>query len=309
MSKKRAKKEKEHVKTPTSDLFTAVLFGDPKNESVLLSYINGFFLDAGRTPIVTATVLNPFNLKQFVDDKQIALDVRVKDEQGRFFNLELQNQYHDYFENRILYSWSNQYYSQLKSGMKYPELRPVISIVLTKFALFPPLKKRHNIFRITAQENPDVVLTEDFEMHFLHLAGISKDHIDQLEGIRSELRRWLYFFAYGDKLTEVEMSSITDNDPAIQQAFEQLDRFYADPKLMELDRQRRLAMFDQMAANAAVAKGKSGTIVRQLNKRFGVVPPSLEERLYGIIDIDQLDSLADSVLDCHSLEEFASRLR
>ena len=262
MSKKRAKKEKEHVKNPTSDLFTASLLGDPKNESVLRSYINGVFLDAGRVPIVSATVQNPFSIRKFAESKQIVLDVRVKDELGRFFNLELQNEHHKFFENRLLFSWSDQYTTQLKSGEDYTKLRPVISIVLTNFVMFPQLKKRHNIFRIVAEENPDVVLTNDFEMHILHLSGISKRRIDKLEGIRDELRRWLYFFAYGDKLTEEKMSSITDNDPAIQQAFEPLDRFYADPELRELDRQRRLAMFDQMAANASKAEGKVEGIIQ-----------------------------------------------
>jgi predicted transposase/invertase (TIGR01784 family) len=299
---------KKYVKNPKSDLFTASLLGDPKNESLLLSYINGFFLDADKTPIVTATVQNPFSIRKFAESKQIVLDVRVKDELGRFFNLEIQNQYHDYFENRLLYSWSDQYSAQIKAGAKYPDLRPVISLVLTNFVLFPQLKKRHNVFRITAQENPDVLLTEDFEMHFLHLSGISRNRIDKLEGIRNELRRWLYFFAYGDKLSEAKMASITDNDPAIQQAFEQLDRFYADPELRELDRQRRLAMFDQMAANASEAKGKAGTIVRLLTKRFGTVPSYLEEKLYGISDIDKLDLLADSVIDCQSLQDFENGL-
>jgi len=307
MSKKRAKKE--HVKDPKSDLFTAALLGDPKNESLLLSYINGVFLDVGKAPIVTATVLNPFNVKKYAESKSIVLDVRVKDERGRFFNLEIQNQYHDYFENRILYSWSDQYSSQIKAGAKYPELRPVISIVLTKFALFPQLKNLHNVFRITAHEDPDVVLTDDFEMHFLRLSDISRDYIDKLEGICSELRRWLYFFAYGDKLSEVEMSSITDNDPAIQQAFEQLDRFYADPELRELDRQRRLAMFDQMVVNQEVAKGKAGTIIRFLTRRFGVVSQEVESKLYALRDVGQLDRLSDFACDSHSLEEFTSHLR
>jgi len=309
MSKKRAKKEKEHVKNPTSDLFTASLLADPKNESVLLSYINGFFLDAGKTPIVTATVLNPFNLKQFAESKAIALDVRAQDERGRFLNLEIQNRYHKYFRNRILYSWSDQYFSQIQSGMEYPKLRPVISIVLTKFALFPQLKKRHNIFRITAEENPDVVLTNDFEMHFLHLAGISKDHIDQLEGIRSELRSWLYFFAYGDTLSEEKMSSITGNDPAIQQAFEQLGRFYADPELRELDRQRRLALFDKMVINDEVAKAKSESIILTLTRRFNVVPQEIQAKLFDLRDIAQINSLANFAYDCQSLDEFASHIR
>ena len=105
------------------------------------------------------------------------------------------------------------------------------------------------------------------------------------------------------------MSSITDNDPAIQQAFEQLDRFYADPELMELDRQRRLAMFDQMAANAAEAKGQARTIITILNDKFNEVPDDLQIKLFTLRDIEQLDLLAKFALRCLSLEEFASHLR
>ena len=299
---------KKYVKDPKSDLFTSVLLGDPKNEPLLRSYINGVFIDAGKTPIVKATVQNPFNIKKYAESKQIVLDVNVKDELGRFFNLEIQNRYHTYFENRMLYSWSDRYSSQIKSGEQYPELRPVISIILTNFTLFPQLKKRHNIFRITSQENPDVVLTDDFEMHFLRLSDISRERIDMLEGICSELRHWLHFFAYGDQLTEVEMSGITDYDPAIQQAFEQLDRFYADPELRELDRQRRLAQFDRMAINAEVAKAKVESILLTLSWRFKAVPQEIQSKLFLLNDIESLDGLARYAFNCDSLKDFESSL-
>jgi len=81
--------------------------------------------------------------------------------------------------------------------------------------------------------------------------------------------------------------------PAIQQAFEQLDRFYADPKLMELDRQRRFAMFDQMAINAAEAKGKADSVVFLLRKRFQIVPQDVQTKLMSMKDIEQLDHLIE----------------
>jgi len=108
--------------------------------------------------------------------------------------------------------------------------------------------------------------------------------------------------------SEVEMSSITDNDPTIQQAFEQLDRFYTDPKLMELDRQRRLAMFDQMAANAIEAKAKAELIILTLSRRFNEVPQEIQGKLLDLVDIDQINDLANFAFDCQSPEEFASHL-
>ena len=313
MPKKYSKDEKEYVKDPMSDLFTAVLLGDPKNESLLLSYINGVFLDVGKTPIVKAKLINPFNIKKYAMSKSIVLDVHAKDELGRHYDIEVQNQDHRFFENRMLYYWSDQYSSQLVSGAKYMKLRPVISIILTRFQIFPQLKKLHNVFRITAQENPEVLLTEDFEMHFLRLSDVSRESIDMLDGIRSELRHWLHFFAYGDKLSEVEMAGITENDPAIQQAFEQLDRFYANPEFRELDRQRRLALFDQMVRNEEIAeaetKAEAKTIIRFLTRRFKYVPETVCDKLYSLTDIDQLDRLADMVADCDSIDELMSHLR
>ena len=105
------------------------------------------------------------------------------------------------------------------------------------------------------------------------------------------------------------MSSITDHDPAIQQAFEQLDRFYANPELRELDRQRRLAMFDQMAENVAEARGQARLLITFLNRKFIEVPQEVQMKLFALQDIEQLDQLANFAYDCHSLEEFVSQLR
>jgi len=64
------------------------------------------------------------------------------------------------------------------------------------------------------------------------------------------------------------MSSITDNDPAIQQAFEQLDRLRSDPELMELYRQRRLDQVHRMLKNQVIADDKAKTIMALLKGKF-----------------------------------------
>jgi predicted transposase/invertase (TIGR01784 family) len=243
-------KDRKYKKFPMSDLYTAMMWSEPQNEPLLRSYINGVFEDVGKVPIVQATVMNPFNVKKYAISKQIVLDVRVRDELNRYYDIEMQNRDHPAFPKRLLYNWADSYVSLLGPGKDYPELRPVISIIMTGFNIFPQLKNIHSVFRVRADENPDVLLTEDLEIHILRLSKVSKRRIDMLEGIRSEfLRHWLHFFAYGHKLTESQMSTITNNDPMILSALEQLDRFYADPDLRELDRQRRLAMFDQMVIN------------------------------------------------------------
>ena len=56
------KPEDDLLPDPMSDVFTASLWSAPKNEHLLISFINGVRTNAGMTPIVQATVLNPFNM-------------------------------------------------------------------------------------------------------------------------------------------------------------------------------------------------------------------------------------------------------
>ena len=302
---------------PMSDVFTASMWSAPKNEPLLRSFINAVRLDAGMSPIVQATVLNPYNIKEFVASKRIILDVRVKDEQERLYDIEVQSSNHLAFTNRVLEYWSDTFVSQMKSGMDYTALRPVMSIILTEFPIFPQLKNIHNIFQIMAKENPEIVLTQDFQIHFVRLSEVHKGHLDKLADLRRDLRDWVQFFAYAADKTEDAMSNLTDNNPIIREAYEEMQRFYANPETREKARERRQFIFDyNLGINASreegeakgkaegKAEGKAGTIIRQLTRRFGRVSQSLEEKLYQTTDLDQLDRLADLVLDCQSLDEF-----
>lgn len=298
---------------PMSDVFTASFWSNPKNQHLLISYINGVRLNAGMMPIVQATVLNPFNIKDFVVSKKIVLDVRVKDERDWLYDIEVQNSSHLAFINRMVHYWSETYSSQMRMGLDSTILRPVMSIILAAFPIFPQLHNVHNIFRIAAEENPSVILTEDFQIHFLRISEFRKRRPEQLGGMNRDLRDWLNFFANGAKLTEAEMSQLTNNSPLIKEAYEEMQRFFANPETRELARERRQFLFDfNLGMNSSKAegeaKGEARTIVRQLTKRFGTIPSSLEEKLYGISDIDKLDILADSVIDCQSLKDFETGL-
>jgi len=301
---------------PMSDVFTASLWSAPKNEHLLLSFINGVRINAGASPIVKATVLNPFNIKEFQASKRIILDVRAKDEHNHFYDVEVQTTNHPAFPNRTLDYWSDTFAGQLKSGMDYPDLRQVISIILTSFKIFPQLEDVHTIFRITAKENPNVLLTDAFQMHYLRLYDVIQGRLDKLAFLCRELRDWLLFFALGGIKTEDEMAALTENNPIILEAYAEMQRFFANPETHDKARERRRFIADYcIGINASKAEGKAegkaGTIVRLLTKRFGSVPSSIEETLYGYgwNDLDQLDRLSDLVLDCQSLDEFVSHLR
>jgi len=296
-----------------SDVFTAAFWSDPKNERHLVSFINAVRTNAGMTPIVQATVLNPFNIKEFVASKEIILDVRARDEANRLYDVEVQTSSHPAFPNRMLDYWSETFVSQLKSGMEYTELRQTLSIILTEFRIFQQLENIHNIFEIRAREKPSFVMTDAFQMHFLRVLEVREGDPAKLSLLCRDLRDWLLFFAFGGKLTEVEMSNITENNPIIQDAYAEMQRFYANPETSEKARQRRrflidynLGMSSSRAEGEAKGKveGKVDSIVIILEDRFGFVSSSLEERLHSLSDIDQLNELTKLAFRSNSLEEF-----
>ena len=302
------------IPDPMSDLFTATLWSAPKNEPLLRSFINGTLTNAGMRQIVEAKVLNPFNIKEFVVSKSIVLDVRVKDESERFFDIEVQTSGHLAFPNRILDYWADTYSSQLARGLDFVSLRPVISIILTEFPIFPQLKNIHNVFEIRSRENPEVLLTDHLQIHFLRISEVQKHRLSRLEGIHRDLCDWLNFFAFAGEKSEGEMAALTSDNPIIQEAYAELQRFYADGEAREKIREARRFLRDYeigMGASRAEGKaeGKADLIIRFLTRRFKAVSQEVQDKLTTLTDVDDLDHLFDLAQDCDTLEEFQKNLK
>ena len=229
----------ESIITPTSDLFIASLWSAPQNEFILLSLLNAVMTDIGQPSIVEAKVLNPFNIQEFPNDKEIRLDVRVKDETGRKYNIEVQKAWHTGFYNRTLYYWTETYEAQIERGEDYPLLRPVRSIIITEFSVFPELKQLHAVFELRARENPKVLLTDHLQIHFLRLGNLDKQSLSGLDALCIDLQRWMQFWLYGEKLEENQMSAMLQDAPEVQAAYNEYKRFTADPVMREKLRERK----------------------------------------------------------------------
>ena len=51
------------------------------------------------------------------------------------------------------------------------------------------------------------------------------------------------------------------------------------------------------------SKGKRETLLRQLRRKFGALPPEVEQRIQALTDIPRLDDLLDRILTAGSIEE------
>jgi predicted transposase/invertase (TIGR01784 family) len=233
--------ENEIIIKPTSDLFIAALWSAPENEPTLRSLINAVMTNIGQPAIRRATVQNPYNIQEFSVDKQICLDVRVEDETGAIYDVEVQTEHHTAFTDRILNYWADAYGSQLLRGEDYVRLRPVRSIVITEFPIFPQLQQIHTVFEIRSRENPSVLLSEHCQIHFLRLGNLKRSGMAGLELLGKDLQRWLSFWAFGNEWEEEKMSALLQDSP-VWDAYKEYKRFSVNPEMRqkEFDRQRFL---------------------------------------------------------------------
>ena len=223
---------------PTSDLFTAVLWSSPKNEPLLRDFLNAVLIDDHRPTIQEAKVLNPFNIREFDVDKKLILDVLVRDEWSRKYNIEVQTAPHSAFCERMLFQWADTYSKSLQKGEHYTKLRSVKSVILTDFPIFPNLRNLHTIFEIRARENPEMLLSEHFEMHFLRLGDARKRQMEGLNVLFDGLQHWLNFFAFGATVTEDKMSQRVKSNSAVMEAYKQFQLFKSDAEVREFEHRR-----------------------------------------------------------------------
>ena len=102
----------------------------------------------------------------------------------------------------MLYTWSDIYQSQLKSGEKFSELRPVISIWLLTENLFLNSPAFHHHFQMLDEENQQR-LSGHCSIHTLELGKWQYSETLDPEG------QWLYFFKSDWRTRSRELEGIT----------------------------------------------------------------------------------------------------
>lgn len=305
----------------TADTFIHYLFASLGNERFLLSLVNAVRENAGQPPVKETRVMNPFNPKTFLTEKQSVIDIKAVAENNHSFVIEFQMANHPGFMNRGLYYWAKTYSSQLLEGNIYDKLSPVILMVMTCFPLCPKLEKLHNTFWITAQDDPTFVLTENLQIHTVELVDAK---FGQLPTIRGPLRKWLEFFHYSNKKSEAEMKALLQNseNPVVTQAYDVFLRFNQDEKLRQLEDVRQMFLHDYnsdvaYARQEGRVEGRmegeiereAKAVLRILTRRFRAVPKLLETRIFAITDLERLEKLADFAFECKSLDEFTAAVK
>jgi predicted transposase/invertase (TIGR01784 family) len=135
-------------------------------------------------------------------------------------NVEVQLRNQRNMDRRSLFYWSREYMKSLKAGEDYHDLPDVITVNIVDFN-FPPPRKYHTCFHLREDNEPNLILTNSLEIHFINMVQYRKlrKRFDGFLG-SDPLIRWLAWF---NKNSPPELiAEVKKMDSAIQLADERL---------------------------------------------------------------------------------------
>jgi predicted transposase/invertase (TIGR01784 family) len=174
---------------------------------------------------------------------------------GKIINIEIQTGGNSDFINRSLYYWSRLYSSQLKESEQYDLLKPVISINLLEFILFPNLPI-HNTYMLMDDET-DEVLTDHCVMHYIEIPKLESS-------LRNgKFKDWLLYFVHEGKVNDdsrKEVNDLAEKSEEIHEAHKRYENFLSDDELRyqyeaHLKWKRDKYMMEQIARKEGLEKG------------------------------------------------------
>ena len=180
------------------------IFGNANQTVVLISFLNAVLFQDGSNRVVSVTVENPYLYPPVPAGKTSILDLKVTDESGRKFIVEVQVADTEGFAKRVQYYVSKDYAAQIGRGEDYPRLKPtyLIGILDFNFTQNPNYFSIHQTMDTETGEH----LLKDTKYFFIELPKFNKRE-DELVSI---LDKWTYFIKNAPNL-DVIPSNVDDD--------------------------------------------------------------------------------------------------
>jgi len=208
---------------PRVDLAFKKIFGVEENKDLLISLINSVV--SLEDQVRDVKLLNPYNARNFRNDKLSILDIKAEGETGKKFNIEIQISDEADYDKRALYYWGKLYTEQLQSGADYAILTKAIGIHILNFTSIPEVKKYHNVFNIREKES-NVEYFKDLELHTIELKKFMEEAGEEvstlLSSVKSKIDIWSAFLTRYDVLNKSNLTG-PFNDPDLKKALDVLE--------------------------------------------------------------------------------------
>ena len=184
---------KHHI-DPKIDCVFKALLGAEDNRNLLVHFLNAILGSDLAAPISDVEILNPYNDKEYLEDKLSIVDVKARDANNTIYQIEIQLLNFANLPGRILYNWADIYSQQLQSGDSYHQLRPTFSIWLLAENLIKDDTDYVHTYKI--RDTKGRILNDHCAIWLLELQKFTAPQIE------NEQQRWLRFFSEGEQLDD-----------------------------------------------------------------------------------------------------------
>ena len=97
----------KHQIDPKIDCVFKALLGAEDNRNLLVHFLNAIIGSDIAAPLTGVDILNPYNDKEFLEDKLSIVDVKARDNNGNLYQIEIQLVNFANLPERILYNWAD----------------------------------------------------------------------------------------------------------------------------------------------------------------------------------------------------------
>ena len=135
MSSHRTHVSKELLRfDPTSDILFKYLF---EAKTLLIPFLNHVLHLPEHRQIIELTYQTQEQTAYFYEHRGIIFDIKVEDQEGRIYEIEIQRASESFFLLRGFYYGTRLIAKQLKTGDTYFNLKPTVVLLLTTFDVYP----------------------------------------------------------------------------------------------------------------------------------------------------------------------------
>lgn len=214
---------------PKADLTFKKIFGNHPQR--LISLLNALLPLSEAEQIHAIEYLPTKLVPQLEGGKNTIVDVLCTDSRGRKFCVEMQMEWSDAFQQRVLFNASKLYVSQAKKGGKYSELQPVYSLNLINDVFEHDTPDFIHNYRIVHDKDSNKVI-EGLHFTFIELPKFTPHSIAD----KRMMVLWLRFLTEINSNTK-EIPADLLNDPEIGKAVEELEiSGFTDAELRAYDK-------------------------------------------------------------------------
>src|SRR5262249_38574015 len=140
--------------------------GVEENKDLLISLINSIVSEEDQ--VIDVELLNPYNPRNFRNDKLSILDIKAKSHAGKRYNIEIQISDEADYDKRALYYWAKLYTEQLQKSDDYSVLNKAIGIHILNFTSILSTPTYHNRFQLLEVKS-HLHYFKDIELHTIEL--------------------------------------------------------------------------------------------------------------------------------------------